>query len=86
MQCQGQLLQQPEEKFPGEVQGEEDCDGPGQEKQLHLTQLQQDGGPPAGNVQAVLLPVYQPPSAGAAMSLSDVSFSDTNLLSAPLFG
>ena len=35
----------------------------GEEKHLHLAQLQQDGGQPAGEVQAVLLPVHQPPAA-----------------------
>ena len=32
MQWWGQLLQWPEEYFPGEVQGEKDCDVPGQER------------------------------------------------------
>ena len=32
MQWQGQLLLLPEEYFPGELPGEEDCDGPGQER------------------------------------------------------
>jgi hypothetical protein len=36
---------------------------PGEEKHLHLAQLQQDGGQPAGKVKAVLLPVHQPPAA-----------------------
>ena len=36
---------------------------PGEEKHLHLAQLQQDGGQPAGEVKAVLLPVHQPPAA-----------------------
>jgi hypothetical protein len=34
---------------------------PGEEEHLHLAQLQQDGGQPAGKVKAVLLPVHQPP-------------------------
>jgi hypothetical protein len=36
---------------------------PGEEKHLHLAQLQQDGGKPAVKVKAVLLPVHQPPAA-----------------------
>ena len=47
---------------------------PGEEKHLHLAQLQQDGEHPAGEVKAVLLPVHQPSSS--------VSSSDTNFLSA----
>ena len=58
---------------------------PGEEKHLHLAQLQQDGGQPAGEVQAVCLPVHQPPAAAAAVYLSDVSFSDTILLSVVWF-
>ena len=54
---------------------------PGEEKHLQLAQLQQDGGHPAGKVQAVLLPIHQPPAAGEALHLSYVSFSDTNFLS-----
>ena len=59
---------------------------PGEEKHLQLAQLQQDGGHPAGKVQAVLLPIHQPPAAGEALHLSYVSFSDTNLLSVVWFG
>ena len=83
-----QLLQQAKEYFPREVRGEEDCDGPGQErrKNLHLAQLKQDGGKPAGEVQAVLLLVHQRPAAAAAVYLSYVAFSDTNMLSAVWFG
>ena len=47
--------------------------------------LQQDGGHPAGNVQAVLSPIHHPPAAGEALHLSYVSFSDTNLLSVVWF-
>ena len=32
MQWQGKLLLRPEEYFPGELPGEEDCDSPGQER------------------------------------------------------
>ena len=59
---------------------------PGEEKHLQLAQLQQDGGHPAGKVQAVLSPIHQPPAAGEALHLSYVSFSDTNLLSVVWFG
>ena len=34
IQWQGQLLLRPEEYFPGELIGEEDCDGPGQERRI----------------------------------------------------
>ena len=40
---------------------------PGEEKHLQLAQLQQDGGHPAGKVQAVFLPFHQPPAAGEAL-------------------
>ena len=59
---------------------------PGEEKHLQLAQLQQDGGHPAGEVQAVLPPIHQPPAAGEAVHLSYSSFSDTNLLSVIWFG
>ena len=36
---------------------------PGEGKHIHLSQLQQDGGQPAGEVKAVHLPVHQPPAA-----------------------
>ena len=58
----------------------------GEEKHLQLAQLQQDGGHRAGKVQAVLLPIHQPPAAGEALHLSYVFFSDTNLLSVVWFG
>ena len=35
----------------------------------------QDGGHPAGEVQAVLSPIHQPQAAGEAVHLSFVSFS-----------
>ena len=47
---------------------------PEAEKHLHLAQLQPDGGQPAGEVQAVFLPINQPPATEAAVYLSDVSF------------
>ena len=56
------------------------------EKHLQLAQLQQDGGHPAGEVQAVLLPIHQPPASGEAVHISYVSFSDTNRLSVVWFG
>ena len=56
---------------------------PGEEKQLQLAQLHQDGGHPAGKV---LLPIHQPSAAGEALHLSYVSFSDTNLWSVVWFG
>ena len=59
---------------------------PGEEKHLQLAQLQQDGGHPSGEVQAVLPPIHQPPAAGEAVHLSYVSFLDTNLLSVVWFG
>ena len=59
---------------------------PGEEKHLQLAQLQQDGGHPAGKVQAVFSPIHQPPAAGEALQLSYVSFSDTRLLSVVWFG
>ena len=59
---------------------------PGEEKHLQLAQLQQDGGHPAGEVQAVLPPIHQSPAAGEAVHLSYVSFSNTNPLSVVWFG
>ena len=59
---------------------------PGEEKHLQLAQLQQDGGHPAGKVQAVLLPIHQPPAAGEALHSSYVSFSGTSLLYVVWFG
>ena len=59
---------------------------PEEEKHLKLAQLQQDGGHTAGKVQAVILPIHQPPAAGEALHLSYVSFSDTNILAVVLFG
>ena len=44
---------------------------PGEEKHLQLAQLHQDGGHPAGKV---LLPIHQPPAAGEALHLCNVSF------------
>ena len=82
MKRQGQILLRQEEYSPGELQEEEDCDGPGwpgEEKHLQLAQLQQDGGHPACEVQAVLQPINQPPAACEAVHLSHVSFSDTNM-------
>ena len=59
---------------------------PGEEKHLQLAQLQQDGGHPAGKVQAVLLQIHQPPATGEALHLSYVSLSDKNLQSVVWFG
>ena len=58
---------------------------PGGEKHLQLAQLQKDGGHPAGEVQVVLLPIYQPPAAGDTVRLSYVAFLHTNLLSVVWF-
>ena len=70
-QWKGKLLLRPEEYFPGELPGEEDYGGPatGEEKHLQLAQLQQDAENPAGEVQAVLPPVNQPPAGGEAVYL-----------------
>ena len=51
---------------------------PGEEKHLHLAQLQQDGGQPAGEVQAALLPVFQPPVAAALPSASYLLIIELN--------
>ena len=59
---------------------------PREEKHLQLAQLQQDGGYPAGQVQAVLPPIHPPTAAGEAVHLSYVSLSDTNLLYMVWFG
>jgi hypothetical protein len=83
IQWQGQLLLRAEEYFPGELPGEEDCDGSGQERR------NPSNSHSSIRMEDTLLArsfCLQPPAAGEALQLSYASFSDTNLLSVVWFG